>query len=67
MRNVRMIRTEPGLVWIRLEKAVYCETCETVSTSSGRRCGLCGSAEIVRLIATKPWDPSPAPATASAA
>ena len=36
MRNVRMIRTEPGLVWIRLEKAVYCETCETVSTSSSR-------------------------------
>jgi hypothetical protein len=69
MRNVRMIRTEPGLVWIPLEKAVYCETCETVSTSSGRRCGLCGSEQIVRLVTTKPepWDPSPAPAVALAA
>lgn len=69
MRNVRMIRTEPGLVWIRLEKAVYCETCETVSTSSGRRCGLCGSEEIVRLATTKPEprDPSPAPAVVLAA
>ena len=69
MRNVRMIRTEPGLVWIRLEKAVYCETCETVSTSSGRRCGLCGSERIVQLAETKPepWDPSPAPAVALAA
>jgi hypothetical protein len=69
MRNVRMIRTEPGLVWIRLEKAVYCETCETVSTSGGRRCGLCGSGQIARFVPTKPepWDPSPAPAVALAA
>ena len=69
MRNVRMIRTEPGLVWIHLEKAVYCGTCETVSTSSGQRCGLCGSEQIVRLVATKPepWDPSPTPAIALAA
>jgi hypothetical protein len=54
MRNVRMIRTEPDLVWIHMEKAVYCETCETVSTSSGPRCGLCGSEQIVRLVTTKP-------------
>jgi hypothetical protein len=69
MRNVRMIRTEPDLVWIRLEEAVYCETCETVSTSSGRRCGVCGSERIVRLVATKPGpcDPSQVPAVALAA
>ena len=69
MRNVRMIRTEPGLVWIRLEKAVYCETCETVSTSGGRRCGLCGSERILRLVATQPepWDPGPAASVAFAA
>lgn len=30
MRNVRMIRTEPDLLWIRLERAVYCETCEAM-------------------------------------
>ena len=49
MRNVRMIRTEPDLMWIPVEKAVYCENCETVSSSSGRRCGLCGSEHIVPI------------------
>ena len=41
MRNVQMIHQEPGLVSIPVEKAVYCENCETVSTSAWRRCGLC--------------------------
>ena len=69
MRNVVMIRREPGLVSIPVESAVYCGNCETVSTSSGRRCGLCGSEVIVRLVTPSPapWDPSPAPAAALAA
>lgn len=69
MRNVQMIRMEPGLVSIPVEKAVYCESCETVSTSAGRRCGLCGSEKIIRLapLIPHPWDPSPAPALALAA
>ncbi len=52
MRNVRMIRTEPDLVWIPLEKAVYCENCKTVSSSCGMRCGFCGSEQIVPLVLT---------------
>jgi len=69
MRNVVMIRREPGLVSIPVESAVYCGNCQTVSTSSGRRCGLCGSEDITRLV---PWipgpsDPSPAPVAAAAA
>ena len=69
MRNVLMIRREPGLVSIPVENAVYCENCETVSTSSGRRCGLCGSEQIVRLVPLipGPWDPSPAPVAVLAA
>jgi hypothetical protein len=69
MRNVVMIRREPGLFSIPVENAVYCENCETVSTSSGRRCGLCGSEDIARLVtpSSAPWDPSPAPAAALAA
>ena len=69
MRDVVMIRREPGLVSIPVETAVYCENCETVSTSCGRRCGLCGSEEIVRLVppVPGPWDPSPAPAAVLAA
>ena len=69
MRNVRMIRTDPGLVWIPLEEAVYCENCKTVSSSRGMRCGLCGSERVVPLMLTipGPWDPSPTPAVALAA
>jgi hypothetical protein len=69
MRNVVMIRREPGLVSIPVEKAVYCENCQTVSTSSGPRCGLCGSEDIARLVTLNPapWDPSPAPAAVLAA
>lgn len=69
MRNVVMIRREPGLVSIPVESAVYCGNCETVSTSSGRRCGLCGSEDIARLVPPipGPWNPSPAPAAVLAA
>jgi len=69
MRNVVMIRREPGLVSIPVESAVYCENCETVSTSSGRRCGLCGSEDLARLVppVQGPLNPSPTPAVAMAA
>ena len=49
MRNVTMIRKESELISIPVEKAVYCENCETVSTSASKRCGLCGSEQIVDL------------------
>jgi hypothetical protein len=40
MRNVTMIRSEPELVSIPVEKAVYCET---ISTSMWKSCRVCGS------------------------
>jgi hypothetical protein len=69
MRNVVMIRREPGLVSIPLEMAVYCENCEMVSSSARQRCGLCGSEGIVRIapLIPEPWDPDPVPALALAA
>ena len=69
MRNVVMIRTKPGLVSIPVERAVYCENCETVSTSGGKRCGLCGSERIMDLahLFIEPWDPGPTPVAALAA
>jgi hypothetical protein len=69
MCNVRMIRTERGLVSIPLEKAVYCENCRMVSSSASQRCGLCGSERIDRLapLIPEPWDPGPLPAHALAA
>jgi hypothetical protein len=69
MRNVTMIRTEPGLISIPVERAVYCRNCETVSTSAQMRCGVCGSDQIMELapLVAHPWDPGPAPAAAVAA
>jgi hypothetical protein len=68
MRNIVIIRQDPGLVSIPVEKAVCCLTCEMVSTSIGR-CGLCGSERIIALapLLSSPWDPEPAPAIALAA
>ena len=68
MRNVQMIRQEPGLVSIPVEKAVYCENCGKVSNSAWRRCGLCGSEDIVELapLFGGPNGPGPAPAAAFA-
>jgi hypothetical protein len=69
MRNVTMIRPEPGLISIPVEKAVFCENCETVSTSAQRRCGLCGSDQIMELgpLFAGPWDPTPTPVALRAA
>lgn len=69
MRNVTMIRVEPGLVYLPIERAVFCKNCKTVSNSNARRCGVCGSEQIVELapLVTPPWDPGPAPAAALAA
>jgi len=69
MCNVRMIRSEPGLISIPLEKAVYCENCKMVSSSARQRCGLCGSERIVHMarLIPEPLDPGPVPALASAA
>jgi hypothetical protein len=68
MCNVLMIRKEPDLVFIPVERAVYCENCETISNSAWSRCGLCGSEEIVELssIFTGPPDPGFPPASAPA-
>jgi hypothetical protein len=69
MCNVRMIRPEPGLVSIPVEKAVYCENCETISSSGRQRCGLCGSERVVQLapLVSPPLDPGPTPAAGLAA
>jgi hypothetical protein len=69
MCNVRMIRSEPGLVSIPLEKAVYCDNCKIISSSARERCGLCGSERIVELASLLggPPDPGPVPTAGLAA
>jgi hypothetical protein len=54
MRNVTMIRKDSELISIPVEKAIYCENCETVSTSASKRCGLCGSEQIVDWLPCSP-------------
>ncbi len=60
-----MLRREADFVSIPVEMAVYCENCETVSSSGYDRCGVCGSEAIlrlVRLIDGPPNNPEPSPA-----
>ena len=68
MRNVVMIRPDPGLVTIPVEKAVYCRGCDMV-TNSIDRCGVGGSDRIVELapLFSNPRDPGPVPAVTLAA
>ena len=49
MSNVQMIRKELGLVSIPIERAVFCENCESVSNSAWSRCGSCGSDKLLEL------------------
>jgi hypothetical protein len=66
MRNVNMIRMEPDLIWIPLERAVLCKNCQTISTSVAPRCGLCGSEQIRRLTGDDPDPSRPSPALGAA-
>jgi hypothetical protein len=68
MRNVIMIRREADLVFIPVEKAVYCENCSMISSSARERCGLCGSERIVGLapLFSGPPDPGSPPAASFA-
>lgn len=67
MRNVKMFRIEPNFVSIPVDDAIYCENCETVSNSTRRRCGVCGSEAIFSLrtlIDGPPSGPNSGPAAA---
>jgi hypothetical protein len=63
MCNVQMIRNEPGLVSIPLDRAVFCENCKKVSNSAWRRCGSCGSGNLLELapLLGGPCEPEPGP------
>jgi hypothetical protein len=68
MLKVKMLRTEPNFVCIPVSQAIYCENCETVSNSTQRRCGHCGSDAILSLktlIDGPPSGPEPGPAPAT--
>lgn len=64
MRNVVMIRREPGLVSIPLENAVYCENCETASTfgQAAPRTLRIGADRSIGSLDPRAMGPGPAPA-----
>lgn len=66
MRNVKMLRMEANFVSIPVEMAIYCQNCETVSNSTRRRCGVCGSEAIFSLTILIDGPP-PGPGTGPAA
>ena len=68
MLKVKMLRTEPNFLCIPVVQAIYCENCETVSNSTQRRCGHCGSEAIMSLktlIDGPPDGPESGPAPAA--
>jgi hypothetical protein len=68
MGNPKVLRMEPTLVSIPVDRAVYCESCRKVSNSLGQRCGSCGSEPTFRLtdlIDPPPGGPNSGPAPAA--
>lgn len=61
MCNVQMIKKEPDLVSIPLNRAVFCGNCESVSNSAWSRCGSCGSDKLLELapLLGGPCEPGP--------
>ncbi len=63
MCKVQMIRVEPGLIAIPVDRALYCQDCGNVSNSAWDRCGLCGSRQMLALatVLSGPEEPDPSP------
>jgi hypothetical protein len=68
MCQIKRFRSEPSLVSIPVDKAIYCRHCKTVSNSLRERCGKCGSAFVLHLatlIDQPPSGPDSGPASAT--
>ena len=59
MAKVIVLRAEQVIYSIPLQQAVYCENCATVSNSRPFRCGVCGSAAVLRVEPIFNRDPDP--------
>ena len=66
MGEIIILRPQRSLVSIPVVEAVYCESCASVSNSSGGCCGVCGNISVWPLAELVPQPPnSPSPRTAS--
>jgi hypothetical protein len=65
MGEISILRPRRNLVSIPVVEAVYCESCASVSNSSGGCCALCGNISVWPLAELVPQPPnSPNPGTA---
>lgn len=62
MGELSILRPRRSLVSIPVVEAVYCESCVSVSNSSGGCCGVCGNISVwplAELVPQPPNSPSP--------
>ena len=68
MGEISILRPRRSLVSIPVTEAVYCESCASVSNSSGGCCGVCGNISVWPLAELVPQPPNtPSPRTAPVA
>jgi len=66
MGEISVLRPRRSLVSIPVVEAVYCESCASVSNSSGGCCALCGNIQVWPLAELVPQPPNtPSPRAAS--
>jgi len=66
MGEISVLRPRRSLVSIPVVEAVYCESCASVSNSSGGCCALCGNISVWPLAELVPQPPNtPSPRSAS--
>ena len=66
MGEISILRPKRNLVSIPVKEAVYCESCASVSNSSGGCCTLCGNISVWALAELVPQPPmGPQPGSAS--
>jgi len=69
MGEISILRPRRSLVSIPVVEAVYCESCASVSNSSGGCCGVCGNISVwplAELLPQPPMGPHSGSASASA-
>jgi len=62
MGEISILRPRRSLVSIPVVEAVYCESCASVSNSSGGCCGVCGNISVwpvAELVPRPPTGPGP--------
>jgi hypothetical protein len=66
MGEISILRPKRNLVSIPVNEAIYCESCASVSNSSGGCCALCGNISVWALAELVPQPPmGPHPSSAS--